>query len=267
MTQRLPSASLQMRAPIRCRSRRLTRFRVTAGPTLRPTTKPIRVGVEPEVPTADDSGSSIGRSVLDRRSGGRQTWATTVRCPARRPALTASRNSRDRRRRRGWGNTSSSTGQRQRSRSRPALKQPAGYGPCADERPGSPGRPGCASGDGSRASCGDAGCSAGTYACSREGSQVGCDEKDRIGDASRASWLRHPDDSGQPRSADSDRLINGTLPVAAGQTDGFGGMPSSPWNIQPYIWASTSILLWTTGCARPAAVVSVQPTPRCFPWK
>ncbi len=193
MTQRLPPVRRLMRGRIRCRSRRLTRFRMTAGPTPRPTTNPTRAGAEPADTTAgttgDDSAGWNVEPVPGRLSAGCHTWATSVRRPDRRPALTASRNSGGRRRRRGWGSTGSSTGRLRHSRSGPGLKQPAGCGPCADERPGLPGRHGCASGDGNRASCGDAGCSAGTCACSREGSQVRCGEKDRIGDASRASWL------------------------------------------------------------------------------
>jgi len=170
-----------MRGRIRCRSRRLTRFRVTAGPTARPTTNPTRAGAEPDDKaagtTADDSAGWIDEPVPDRLSTGCHTWATSVRRPDRRPALTASRNSGRRRRRRGWGSTGSSTGWLRHSRSGPGLKQPAGCGLCADERPGLPGRHGCACGDGNRASCDDAGCSAGTCACSREGSQVRCGEK------------------------------------------------------------------------------------------
>jgi hypothetical protein len=181
MTQRLPPLRRLMRGRIRCLRRRLTRFRVTAGPTPRPTTNPTLAGPEPAVTTdATPADNSAGRSVdpiVDRLSAGCHTWATSVRRPDRRPALTASRNSGRRRRRRGWGSTGSSTGRLRHSRSGPGLKQPAGCGPCADERPGLPGRHGCASGDGNRASCGDAGCSAGTYACSREGSQVRCGEK------------------------------------------------------------------------------------------
>jgi hypothetical protein len=182
MTQRLPPVRRLMRGRIRCRSRRLTRFRVTAGPTPRPTTNPTRDGAEPDHTaagtTADASAGWINEPARARLSAGCHTWATSVRRPDRRPALIACRNSGRRRRRRGWGSTGSSTGRLRHSRTGPALKQPAGCGPCAGERPGSPGRHGCASGDGTRASCGDAGCSAGTCACSREGSQVRCGEKE-----------------------------------------------------------------------------------------
>jgi hypothetical protein len=182
MTQRLPPVRRLMRGRIRCRSRRLTRFRVTAGPTPRPTTNPTRAGPEPDHPAAGPtphaSAGWINEPARARLSAGCHTWATSVRRPDRRPALIACRNSGRRRRRRGWGSTGSSTGRLRHSRTGPALKQPAGCGPCAGERPGSPGRHGCASGDGTRASCGDAGCSAGTCACSREGSQVRCGEKE-----------------------------------------------------------------------------------------
>ncbi len=47
------------------------------------------------------------------------------------------------------------------------LTRPGGCDPCGDERKGSIDRRGCACADGSRASCDGAGCSAGTYACSR----------------------------------------------------------------------------------------------------
>ena len=101
---------------------------------------------------------------------------------------------------------------------RPAIKQPAGYGPCAAERPGWPVRRGCASGAETRASCGGAGCWAGTYACSREGSQVGSCERIESVTPSAASWRSRPDDCGHPPSADSDRLTNGTWPGPDGQT-------------------------------------------------
>ena len=47
------------------------------------------------------------------------------------------------------------------------LRRPSSCGPCDDARPEWPGRRGCACGDGNRASCAGAGCSAGTCACSR----------------------------------------------------------------------------------------------------
>ncbi len=50
------------------------------------------------------------------------------------------------------------------------IRRPDGCGPCDGATPEWRDRRGCASADGNRASCGDDGCSAGTYACSRVGS-------------------------------------------------------------------------------------------------
>ena len=48
------------------------------------------------------------------------------------------------------------------------VRRPGGCGPCGGATPEWRGRRGCASADGNRASCDGDGCSAGTYACSRD---------------------------------------------------------------------------------------------------
>jgi hypothetical protein len=79
-TTRLPSGKRSSRSRRRCRSLRRTVLRTTAGPIVRPTTKPARVGT----------------SVPD---GEGRTWTTTRRRPARTPPRTVERNSDVRRNR------------------------------------------------------------------------------------------------------------------------------------------------------------------------
>ena len=120
------------------RSRRLTRLRTTALPTALLTTKPTRGGR------------------LDVPSVWRCT--TSVRAPARRPERTVRGEGR------GIGQSMSGG----EHRGGPALRPRGSCGPCGGGRRGSRGRHGCASAGGTRASCDDDGCSAGTYACSRD---------------------------------------------------------------------------------------------------
>ena len=127
-----------MRSRTRWRSRLFTRLRVTAGPTDRATTKPIRRSWSPST---------------------RARWTTRSGPPARRPRRTAVANPAASVRRWPRGSTPNRLIRR--------LRRPGGCDPCAGARRGCCARHGCASAVGSRASCGDAGCSAGTYACSR----------------------------------------------------------------------------------------------------
>ena len=127
-----------MRSRTRWRSRLFTRLRVTAGPTERATTKSIRRSWSPST-----------RARCTTRSGP----------PARRPRRTAVANPAASVRRWPRGSTPNRLIRR--------LRRPGGCDPCAGARRGCCARHGCASAVGSRASCGDAGCSAGTYACSR----------------------------------------------------------------------------------------------------
>jgi hypothetical protein len=162
--------------------------------------------------------------------------------------------------------------------------RPAGCGPCAAEQRGSPGPPACASADETRASCGDVGCWAETCACSRESSrswwytmltqfvtmtQFYIIRRCRAGTAAVARPIRakpckpaHTIHTltaltlGQPTFADSARRINGTLTPATGQTTAPVSYPTISLNVG----GRATILLWTTGCAGPLPVVSVQPT-------
>jgi len=127
-----------MRSRTRWRSRLFTRLRVTAGPTDRATTKPIRRSCSPST---------------------RARWTTRSGPPARRPRRTAVANPAASVRRWPRGSTPNRLIRR--------LRRPGGCDPCAGARRGCCARHGCASAVGSRASCDDAGCSAGTYACSR----------------------------------------------------------------------------------------------------
>ncbi len=127
-----------MRSRTRWRSRLFTRLRVTAGPTDRATTKPIRRSWSPST---------------------RARWTTRSGPPARRPRRTAVANPAASVRRWPRGSTPNRLIRR--------LRRPGGCDPCAGARRGCCARHGCASAVGSRASCDDAGCSAGTYACSR----------------------------------------------------------------------------------------------------
>ena len=127
-----------MRSRTRWRSRLFTRLRVTAGPTDRATTKPIRRSCSPST---------------------RARWTTSSGPPARRPRRTTVANPAASVRRWPRGSTPNRLIRR--------LRRPGGCDPCDGARRGCCARHGCASAGGSRASCDDAGCSAGTYACSR----------------------------------------------------------------------------------------------------
>ena len=87
-TNRPPSGRSVRRHSIRCRSRRRTRLRVTAGPQARLTTKPTRAGAP---------GDSASEAV--EVSCARAKCTTTVLLPARRPRRVATPKSRLRRRR------------------------------------------------------------------------------------------------------------------------------------------------------------------------
>ena len=117
------------------RSRRFTRFLVTAGPTARLTINPTLAGSRSWTPSA-------------RRS----RWPTTDGRPARAPVRTVSANSAPRRIR-NWDGR---------------IRHSAGRGPCACGRRGWRARPGCACAAGNHASSRGADCSAGTCAYSLE---------------------------------------------------------------------------------------------------
>ena len=123
----------------RCRSRRRSRFRWTAGPTLRPMVNPARAGLALE---------SLARCT------------TRPAAPARRPPRTVAVKSSRRRTRRSAGSTSVP---RVALRARPTARRV----PCGDAMTGSSGQHGCACAAGSRASSRADGCSAGTCACSQ----------------------------------------------------------------------------------------------------
>ena len=115
------------------RSRRLTRFLVTAGPTARLTTNPTLAG-----------------SCRCRASSRTSRWPTTRGRPARIPVRTVSANSAPWRIR-DWDGR---------------IRHSAGRGPCACGRRGWRARPGCACAAGNHASSRGADCSAGTCAYS-----------------------------------------------------------------------------------------------------
>jgi hypothetical protein len=123
-------------------------------PTARLTTKPARVGP------------------LDAPAPGRpgvRRWTTRVSPPLRRPRRETRRRSSPRLRRCGAGNTGRAearTGGHEVGRAG-RLRPRDSCGPCGDARTGWSDRHGCACAAGIRAPCGDAGCSAGTYAWSR----------------------------------------------------------------------------------------------------
>ena len=145
------------------RSRRLTRFLVTAGPTARLTTNPTR-------------GGSCRCSASSRTS----RWPTTRGRPARVPVRTVSANSAPRRIR-DWDGR---------------IRHSAGRGPCACGRRGWRARPGCACAAGNHASSRGADCSAGTCAYSLE-LQVGIMSRARS-EAACGSRIQHRLPSGTP---------------------------------------------------------------------
>jgi hypothetical protein len=91
-----------------------------------------------------------------RSTGGARRWTTIRGPPLRRPRRTTSRK---------WtGEVRRLLGESTPGCSR--LRQRGGCGPCDDETPVRRGQRGCACADGSRGSCADGGCWAGTCACS-----------------------------------------------------------------------------------------------------
>jgi hypothetical protein len=96
-----------------------------------------------------------------------------VRAPDRRPALTACRKEVGRVSRWSAGSTVlSGSGPCQRASTARGLRRPGSCDPSGDGSPGWRDRRGCASAVGTRASCDDDGCSAGTSACSRSTSRL-----------------------------------------------------------------------------------------------
>lgn len=170
-----------VRSRARWRNRRLTWLRVTAPPTALETTKPTRGCRRP--PPFTPPGTLLGTLLgTTRPSEDSRKWTTINRPPQRRPRRTTSRNS---------------TGEvkRLREESTPGwthLRQRGGRGPCDGERRAQRDRPACACADGSRASCDDGGCSAGTCACSTYSlhSRVLLGESGHRSDASRPSLTR-----------------------------------------------------------------------------
>jgi len=143
-TSREPAGRVGNRSATRCCSCRRTRLRTTAPPTLRPTTNPARTDW-----SAPGSGSA--------------RWTTSRPRPARRPRRIAAVKSGRRRSRDAAGST---------GRSGSGDVRPRGPdGPSAGGRRGWPGPRGCAYAAGSRALWHGGGCSAGTCACSLEGSR------------------------------------------------------------------------------------------------
>jgi hypothetical protein len=114
-TTRLPPGRWSSLAVIKWRSRRNTRFRTTAGPTARDTTKPTRAG-------PDGSARSM--------AGERSRWTATSRDRPRRPPRSVAVNSARWRSRAVAGSTS--------------LRPRAGCGPWCAERRGSSDRHACA---------------------------------------------------------------------------------------------------------------------------
>ena len=155
-TSRLPLGRRSRRSRIRCLSRRLTLFRITAPPTARLTTKPTRGVPFP----------------------GNAEMATRVGRPARFPSLIAALNSSPA----ACGNDGlapyTPIARRMRLHRRADCRTNRGdqadssRGPCGDERRGWRDRRGCACAAGSRGSSRGDGCSAGKYACSRVGSRL-----------------------------------------------------------------------------------------------
>jgi hypothetical protein len=140
-TTRLPPGRWSSLAVITWRSRRSTRFRTTAGPTARDTTKPTRGG-----PARSPSSPAGERSRWTASSPDRPRW------PPRRVAVNSARW----RSRAVAGSTS--------------LRPRAGCGPWCAERRGSSDRHACACAGESRGSWPGDGCSVGRCACSLGGS-------------------------------------------------------------------------------------------------
>jgi len=137
-TTSVPAGVVASRTATRCRSRRRTRFRTTALPMPLDTTKPTKTRVW----------------------GSRSACSTKVGRLTRTPDRMVRWKSAERVIRAFLGSTGVSTG----------FRRKASCGPCAGEQPQWRGLLVSASEDGNHAFGCDAGCSAGTCACSRESS-------------------------------------------------------------------------------------------------
>lgn len=148
ITNEHPGGSVPIRAEMRCRNRRVTRWRTTEFPTALLTTKPALAA------KAASDGSVVN------------AWTTRRRLPALAPRRITARKSSLRRKRAATGSTTPLDGGR--------IRRTAQRGPCDDGPPGCPGRPGSASAAGTRGSERVGGCSAGrcAYPCSRLTSPV-----------------------------------------------------------------------------------------------
>ena len=204
ITTREPAGTSSMRVRMRWRSRRLTRLRSTAGP--------------------DRLGSRRNRRTCVRRF--RTGPAPHGRRGSGWTPLAPRRTVRGSPRRCACGGRAASNG----------LRPTAWRDPCGGATPGSSGRRGCACEGGSRASWHDDGCSAGTYACSRDvSSRVIGDRGPESGvDGHRSpttrtrSWARggvvsddHDHGTGAPHDGQTD-LHSGSILCAArpGDTPG-----------------------------------------------
>jgi len=155
ITRSVPAGRPASLARIRGRSRRVSRCRTTELPTLEETTNPARTGADDDRSAADAPACS-----------GRSRCSTRCRVPARCPYRTTAAKSPERRNFDPAGSTGTSVPTR---RLRPTVR----CGPCAVWRPEWPGRRGCASATGNRASWHGGDCSAGRCACSRGYLHVG----------------------------------------------------------------------------------------------
>lgn|GEM_PF-2690329 len=184
-TSRAPAGRSPRPCPTTARSRRLTRFLVTAFPTPLETTKPTFAFPSP---------------------GAR--WTTIASRPARAPPRMACRNSAERRMRFWAGST-------------PQVRQRARRDPCDDEPRGWRGQRACACAGGSHGSWRGADCSAGRSACSRVSPIAVVLRTHRACDA--GLWTP-PDQPNRPpnvgrTTGTGDRLGNGTL-RARGRSNG-----------------------------------------------
>lgn len=134
-TRSVPEGIDDIIAARRARRTRLALLRVTALPTARGTTKPIRAG-------------------MSVRPHGRAVWTTTRRFPERRPRIATAKSCRSRKRCRA-GNMRT-------------VRRTTRRDPYVDERPKWPGPLAWTCDDGSRACGRGAGCWAGRCACSRQ---------------------------------------------------------------------------------------------------
>ncbi len=202
-----------MRSRTRWRSRLFTRLRVTAGPTDRATTKPIRRSCSPST---------------------RARWTTRRGPPARRPRRTAVANPAASVRRWPRGSTPNRLIRR--------LRRPGGCDPCAGARRGCCARHGCASAVGSRASCDDAGCSAGTYACSR-GLRSWSGQAQRLsvrrigacppGSSSRSTPVRPHNGTRSPSRGSNSATVFHRCPTGHRDTPGEPSTSDTPTGLEP----------------------------------